>query len=49
LTAHSRSGSATGEAASYNRLALPIAAGILEPLGFTLSPQAGANSMPGSA
>jgi P-type Cu2+ transporter len=36
-------------AIGYNSLALPIAAGVLEPFGFTLSRQAGALSMSGSS
>jgi Cu2+-exporting ATPase len=36
-------------AIGYNSLAIPIAAGILEPLGFTLSPAIGALSMSGSS
>lgn len=36
-------------AIGYNSLAIPIAAGILEPLGFTLSPAVGALSMSGSS
>jgi Cu2+-exporting ATPase len=38
-----------GWAVGYNSLAIPIAAGILEPLGFTLSPAIGALSMSGSS
>jgi P-type Cu2+ transporter len=38
-----------GWAIAYNSLALPIAAGIFEPLHFTLSPQAAAASMSGSS
>ena len=38
-----------GWAIGYNSLALPIAAGILEPIGFTLSPAIGALSMSGSS
>jgi Cu2+-exporting ATPase len=38
-----------GWAIGYNSLAIPIAAGILEPLGFTLSPAVGALSMSGSS
>ena len=38
-----------GWAIGYNSLALPIAAGILEPVGFTLSPAIGALSMSGSS
>jgi P-type Cu2+ transporter len=36
-------------AVGYNSLAIPIAAGILEPEGFTLSPAVGALSMSGSS
>jgi len=36
-------------AVGYNSLAIPIAAGILEPVGFTLSPEVGAISMSGSS
>jgi Cu2+-exporting ATPase len=36
-------------AIGYNSLAIPIAAGVLEPLGFTLSPAVGALSMSGSS
>ena len=36
-------------AIGYNSLAIPIAAGIFEPLGFTLSPAIGALSMSGSS
>jgi Cu2+-exporting ATPase len=36
-------------AVGYNSLAIPIAAGVLEPLGFTLSPEVGAISMSGSS
>ncbi len=36
-------------AIGYNSLAIPIAAGIFEPLGFTLSPAVGALSMSGSS
>jgi Cu2+-exporting ATPase len=36
-------------AVGYNSLAIPIAAGALEPLGFTLSPAVGALSMSGSS
>jgi P-type Cu2+ transporter len=36
-------------AIGYNSLAIPIAAGALEPLGFTLSPAVGALSMSGSS
>ena len=38
-----------GWAIAYNSLAIPIAAGIFEPLGFTLSPAIGALSMSGSS
>ena len=38
-----------GWAIGYNGLALPIAAGVLEPIGFTLSPALGALSMSGSS
>jgi Cu2+-exporting ATPase len=38
-----------GWAIAYNSLALPIAAGIFQPLHFTLSPQAAAASMSGSS
>ena len=38
-----------GWAIGYNSLALPIAGGIFEPLGFTLSPAIGALSMSGSS
>jgi len=38
-----------GWAIGYNSLAIPIAAGIFEPLGFTLSPALGALSMSGSS
>ena len=33
----------------YNTLALPIAAGVFAPLGFTLRPEIGAISMSGSS
>jgi Cu2+-exporting ATPase len=33
----------------YNSLALPIAAGVFEPLGFVLRPEVGAISMSGSS
>jgi P-type Cu2+ transporter len=36
-------------AIGYNSIALPIAAGALEPLGFTLSPAIGALAMSGSS
>ena len=36
-------------AVGYNSIAIPIAAGALEPLGFTLSPAVGALSMSGSS
>jgi Cu2+-exporting ATPase len=36
-------------AVGYNSLAIPIAAGVFEPLGFTLSPEVGAISMSGSS
>jgi Cu2+-exporting ATPase len=36
-------------AIGYNSLALPIAAGVFEPLGFTLRPEIGAISMSGSS
>jgi Cu2+-exporting ATPase len=36
-------------AIGYNSLALPIAAGVFEPFGFTLRPEIGATSMSGSA
>jgi P-type Cu2+ transporter len=38
-----------GWAIGYNSLALPIAGGILEPIGFVLSPAIGALSMSGSS
>jgi Cu2+-exporting ATPase len=38
-----------GWAVGYNSLAIPIAAGILEPEGFTLSPAVAALSMSGSS
>jgi len=38
-----------GWAVGYNSLAIPIAAGVFEPLGFTLSPEVGAISMSGSS
>lgn len=38
-----------GWAVGYNSLALPIAGGVLAPLGFTLSPAVGALSMSGSS
>ena len=38
-----------GWAIGYNSLALPIAAGIFEPLGFVLRPEVGAISMSGSS
>ena len=38
-----------GWAIGYNSLALPIAGGIFEPLGFTLSPAIGALAMSGSS
>jgi Cu2+-exporting ATPase len=38
-----------GWAIGYNMLALPIAAGVFAPLGFTLSPAIGALSMSGSS
>jgi P-type Cu2+ transporter len=38
-----------GWAIGYNSLALPIAAGIFEPFGFTLRPEIGAISMSGSS
>jgi Cu2+-exporting ATPase len=38
-----------GWAVGYNSLALPIAAGVFAPLGFTLSPAIGALSMAGSS
>ncbi len=38
-----------GWAIGYNMLAIPIAAGVLAPLGFTLSPAVGALSMSGSS
>jgi P-type Cu2+ transporter len=36
-------------AVGYNSLALPIAAGVFEPLGFTLRPEVAAISMSGSS
>jgi Cu2+-exporting ATPase len=36
-------------AVGYNSLALPIAAGVLEPIGFVLRPEVGAISMAGSS
>jgi P-type Cu2+ transporter len=36
-------------AVGYNSLALPIAAGVFEPLGFVLRPEIGAISMAGSS
>jgi hypothetical protein len=36
-------------AVGYNSLALPIAAGVFEPLGFVLRPEVGAISMSGSS
>ena len=36
-------------AVGYNSIAMPIAAGVLEPLGFTLSPAVGALAMSGSS
>src|SRR5207248_1435398 len=36
-------------AVGYNALAIPVAAGFLAPLGFTLSPAVGALSMSGSS
>ena len=36
-------------AVGYNSLALPVAAGIFEPLGFVLRPEVGAISMAGSS
>jgi Cu2+-exporting ATPase len=36
-------------AVGYNSLALPIAAGVFAPLGFTLRPEIGAISMSGSS
>jgi Cu2+-exporting ATPase len=36
-------------AVGYNGLALPIAAGVFEPLGFVLRPEVGAISMAGSS
>jgi P-type Cu2+ transporter len=36
-------------AVGYNSLAIPLAAGVLEPAGFTLSPEVGAISMSGSS
>jgi P-type Cu2+ transporter len=38
-----------GWAIGYNSIALPIAGGILQPIGFTLSPAIGALSMSGSS
>ena len=38
-----------GWAIGYNSLALPIAAGVFEPFGFTLRPEIGAISMSGSS
>ena len=38
-----------GWAIAYNSLALPIAAGVFEPLGFVLRPEVGAISMAGSS
>ena len=39
----------TSWAVGYNSLALPIAAGVFEPLGFVLRPEIGAISMAGSS
>ena len=36
-------------AVGYNSLALPVAAGVFEPLGFVLRPEIGAISMSGSS
>jgi P-type Cu2+ transporter len=36
-------------AVGYNSLALPIAAGVFEPVGFVLRPEVGAVSMAGSS
>jgi P-type Cu2+ transporter len=36
-------------AIGYTSLAIPIAAGVFEPLGFVLRPEVGAISMPGSS
>ena len=36
-------------AVGYNSLALPIAAGVFEPVGFVLRPEVGAISMAGSS
>jgi hypothetical protein len=36
-------------AVGYNSLALPIAAGVFEPIGFVLRPEVGAISMAGSS
>ena len=36
-------------AVGYNSLALPVAAGVFEPLGFVLRPEVGAISMAGSS
>jgi P-type Cu2+ transporter len=38
-----------GWAIGYNSLALPIAAGVFEPVGFTLRPEIGAILMSGSS
>jgi Cu2+-exporting ATPase len=38
-----------GWAVGYNSLALPVAAGVFEPLGFVLRPEVGAISMSGSS
>jgi Cu2+-exporting ATPase len=38
-----------GWAVGYNSLALPVAAGVFEPLGFVLRPEVGAISMAGSS
>ena len=38
-----------GWAVGYNSLALPVAAGVFQPLGFVLRPEVGAISMSGSS
>jgi cation transport ATPase len=40
---------AVGDLLGYNSLALPLAAGVFEPFGFTLRPEIGAISMSGSS